>query len=218
MAGCSEMLEELSGIDWDSTEDVRDAAGKVMDRIADRRVLNELLLDAETRADLAELCEHYDILDKLVLYRGITSDFRVRLHVFLPGYFDRPHNHRWTYLSRILVGSYRHFIYGTEDQFNGITDVTGLRPLMARKEARGDSYVLHHSMVHSVVAEPYSISLIIRGPSMKDKFFVSDRETGKLWLQYGAAKETEEQQVMKRMTGQQLERSVQLVRKKLVLA
>jgi hypothetical protein len=45
------------------------------------------------------------------------------------------------------------------------------------------------SRSHSVTAEPYTTSLIVRGPAMKDRFMVTDRETGRAWWQYGASTE-----------------------------
>jgi hypothetical protein len=130
---------------------------------------------------LLKLCEHYDILDKIVLHDDPIG-WRLRLHVFLPGYFDRPHNHRWAYASRILCGRYTHVVYGSDDQFTGDEiDVSALLPRMVRAEEAGDSYVLHHSMIHSVTAEPYTTSLIIRGPAVKDRFMVTDRDTGRAW-------------------------------------
>lgn len=70
------------------------------------------------------LCEHYDILDKIVPHDDHRG-WPLRLHVFFPDYFDRPHNHRWTYSSHILRGSYPHTRYGTEDQLgNEDIDVT----------------------------------------------------------------------------------------------
>ena len=36
-------------------------------------------------------------------------------------------------------------------------------------------------------AEPHTVSLIIRGPAVKDRFLVMDRKTGQSWWQYGAS-------------------------------
>jgi len=72
----------------------------------DRALLGRLANHITENPALAGLCEHYDILDKLVLHDD-PSGWRLRLHVFLDGYFDRLHNHRWTYASRILPGHMR---------------------------------------------------------------------------------------------------------------
>lgn len=151
---------------------------------------------------LLSLCEHYDILDKIILFADPDSDIRVRLHVFLPGYIDRPHNHRWNYCSLILRGKYKHYIYHNpesnkqEDSF----EITKLIPSLVRTEKSGNYYILHNNMIHSVVAEPYTVSLVIRGPSVKNSFFIADKETGESWWQHSAKYETEQEKVSKKMT------------------
>ena len=115
------------------------------------------------------------------------SGVRVRLHVFLPGYFDRPHNHRWSYASTILRGQYRHYLFGdAELGRDGRPGQPHGRSWCAHEQA-GNAYALHHTMVHAVVAEPYTVSLVIRGPAVKDRFLVMDRKTGESWWQYGAS-------------------------------
>ncbi len=146
------------------------------------------------------MCEHYDLLDKLVLFRGQRCDFRVRLHVFLPGYFDRPHNHRWSYSSLILHGSYQHSIYGQDGGLTEDIEVGSLRPIMTHRQRAGDFYTLHHSLIHSVIAEPYTVSLIIRGPAQKNRFLVMDRLENRAWWQFGMAAETAEDREKKVMT------------------
>jgi hypothetical protein len=87
---------------------LRAASTTVLDMLtADRALLSELTDAVPNDPHLVGLCEHYDILDKIVLHDA-PAGWRLRLHVFLDGYFDRPHNHRWTYTSRILSGSYAH--------------------------------------------------------------------------------------------------------------
>ncbi|MFE7976348.1 hypothetical protein [Streptomyces shenzhenensis] len=79
-------------------------------------------------------------------------------------------------------------------------DVAALQPYMVRTEQAGDSYTLHHRMIHAAVAEPHTVTLIVRGPALKDRFLVSDRETGRAWWQYGAAKESQDEAEQKRMS------------------
>ncbi|MGH3801323.1 MAG: hypothetical protein ACRDTD_14535, partial [Pseudonocardiaceae bacterium] len=38
-----------------------------------------------------------------------------------------------------------------------------------RTESTGDFYTLHHTMIHSVTTQPYTTSLIVRGPEVKDR-------------------------------------------------
>jgi hypothetical protein len=68
-------------------------------------------------------------------------------------------------------------------------------------------------MVHAVTAEPYTVSLVLRGPSVKDRFLVMDRATGTSWWQYGAADEGAEAAQAKRMRPERLaELSASLLR------
>lgn len=200
----AEMFSPLSALNWNDVSSVNAAATKLLDQLAgDRAILADLVERVPDDAHIASLCEHYDILDKLVLHDDPTG-WRLRLHVFLDGYFDRPHNHRWTYASRILTGSYTHTLYGTDHDFTDQVDVSALAPCMVRIEEPGDTYTLHHSMIHSVTAHGEAVTLIVRGPAMKDRFVVTDRTSGQAWWQYGSASETPEAAAAKRMTATQL--------------
>lgn len=215
----TDLFAEFTSVDWDNLASVNAISDKLLITLdAQRGMLRELAERAIGTPDLLALCEHYDILDKIVLYDDPTG-WRLRLHVFLPGYFDRPHNHRWTYSSRILRGSYSHTLYGTENQLGNSDDidVAGLQPRMVRTESAGDFYTLHHTMIHSVTAEPYTTSLIVRGPAVKDRFLVTDRVTGQAWWQYGAAKESPEDVARKRMNTSQARNCLQRLIERRVL-
>ncbi|MEU4243130.1 hypothetical protein [Actinoplanes sp. NPDC026619] len=195
----------ITGVDWNDLAAVFAASDKLLNTLDDdRRLLTALTAQALDNPHLRELCEHYDILDKIVLHDD-PAGWRLRLHVFLPGYFDRPHNHRWTYVTRLLAGSYTHTLYGTDDQLGDSddVDVAGLHPRSVRRETIGDTYVLHHTMIHAVTAAPHTTSLVVRGPAVKDRFLVTDRATGKAWWQYGAATEDPAAAAAKRMTRDQ---------------
>ncbi|RMI33721.1 hypothetical protein EBN03_10760 [Nocardia stercoris] len=191
---------ELTWIDWNDIDEVETKCRSALDMLAtDPAAIRQRLLDLPNRPDLMKLCEHYDILDKVVLHNDTYTGVRIRLHIFLPGYFDRPHNHRWSYASRILRGHYRHYLFGNTELDEQV-EPAKLPVLHVREEPVGTTYALHHSMVHAVVAEPYSASLVVRGPAVKDKFLVMDRQTGEAWWQYGANSEPEIDAKRKAMT------------------
>jgi hypothetical protein len=197
------IIEPLRSLDWEDTDAIEAATVKALAMLtSQRRMLRDILLDLPERPDLLGLCEHYDILDKIVLHDD-PSGVRVRLHVFLPGYFDRPHNHRWSYATAIVRGQYRHYLFGDADLDESI-DPASLKALMVRDEQPGSTYALHHTMVHAVVAEPYTVSLVIRGPAVKDRFLVMDRKTGQSWWQYGASQEPAYDAEQKRMSVERL--------------
>lgn len=198
-------VASLRSLDWEDIDGSESATSKALESLATNRdILRDTLRALPDQPELFALCEHYDILDKIVLYADEQSGIRLRLHVFLPGYFDRPHNHRWSYASRILRGEYRHYLYGDVVPDESLTP-EALRPVQVRQEYIGASYALHHTMVHAVVAEPYSVSLVVRGPAVKNRFFVMDRKTGMSWWQYGASQEPAEESALKRMTRARLD-------------
>jgi hypothetical protein len=200
MEAIIEPLRALEGEDdWGDIDAVETTTRKVLDALTDdRSVIRSILRDLPRRPELLALCEHYDILDKIVLWDDPTG-FRVRLHIFLPGYFDRPHNHRWSYASTILRGQYRHYLFGNVELDEHVQP-RDLDAVLVRQEQVGDAYALHHSMVHAVVAEPFTVSLVVRGPAVKDRFLVMDRKTGESWWQYGAGQESAEDASKKRMS------------------
>lgn len=186
-----QVIEPLRDVDWNDTEAVHATTQPVLGGLAtDRRLLRTSVLAALGDEELLPLCEHYDILDKIVLFTD-PSGIRVRLHVFQSGYFDRPHNHRWTYSSRILRGRYLHRLYGDAELDSSLHPGT-LDAVQVREEIIGTSYTLSHKAIHAVVADPGAVSLVVRGPAVKDRFLVMDAATGDAWWQYGAAQESEE--------------------------
>ena len=193
------IIEPLRQFDWEDIDAVEQATRKALGTLTeDPAPIREALLALPEHPGLLKLCEHYDMLDKIVLHDD-ESGIRLRLHIFLPGYFDRPHNHRWSYASTILRGEYVHYLFGDAELDEQVAPAS-LRALMVRHEQIGNAYALHHTMVHAVVAEPYTVSLVIRGPAVKDRFLVMDRKTGKSWWQYGATMEPAYSAEQKRMT------------------
>lgn len=197
------IIEPLHALDWEDIDAVEHATRQALTVLIENPSYIRTVLQAlPERPELLKLGEHYDILDKIVLYSD-ESGVRLRLHVFLPGYFDRPHNHRWSYASTILRGEYRHYLFG-EAELDAQIDPASLKALMVRQEPVGSTYTLHHTVVHAVVAEPYTVSLVLRGPAVKDRFLVMDRKTGKSWWQYGARQESADSAARKRMSRHRL--------------
>jgi hypothetical protein len=198
-----QIIGPLRSLDWEDIDAVEHATRKTLTAITeDPEAIRAALLMLPKQPELLRLCEHYDILDKIALYSD-ESGVRLRLHVFLPGYFDRPHNHRWPYASKILRGEYRHYLFG-DITLDETIDPSSLTALQVRQEHVGTIYALHHTMVHAVVAEPYTVSLVLRGPAIKDRFLVMDRKTGESWWQYGASQESTSSAAKKQMSLEQL--------------
>jgi len=92
--------------------------------------------------------------------------------------------------------------------FGEDTDPASLLPIHERLEQPGSTYVLHHTSVHTVQAEADTISLLIRGPSAKQRFLIFDAATGGFFWVYGAAQESSEQRASKRLTPDQLDHTI----------
>jgi hypothetical protein len=203
-------LLALQDCDWENTSSILRTSTPIFDTLTtDPHLLPALLDNLATDEHLRSLCERYDFLDKLVLYDDQPAQARIRLHLYRPGYFDRPHNHRWSFASHILRGSYRHRIFGRDDQSGADTDPDNLHPIQERLEGPGARYALHHASVHTVQAD--AISLLLRGPAAKHRFLILDRARGPFWV-YGAAQESPEQRAGKQMTAEQLSQTLARVR------
>jgi hypothetical protein len=133
--------------------------------------------------------------DKIVLYVDKKDRFRIRLHIFSGDTSTkyRPHCHRWNYSSVILNNGYKHFIYGTEDNINEKTNFKDLKPIIIREEKQGTIYTLSHKVFHSIEAQANTVSVIIRGTAVKDRFLIMDRLTKRKWYEYGRESETIEE-------------------------
>ncbi|MFQ6226495.1 hypothetical protein [Nocardia sp. NPDC002869] len=74
---------------------------------------------------------------------------------------------------------------------------------------RRSGYASHaYAEYTSVVAEPGTVSIVVRGPAQAERFLVMDNKTGDTWWQYGAAGETPEDACRKRMTRERFEELV----------
>ena len=209
-AGPHPCFAALEDIDWDDTGSIIAGCTPAFDALTSTpSLLFTLLENLPGDERLASMCERYDFLTKLVLHTAGASDqIRVRLHLYRPGYFDRPHNHRWPFAARIVRGSYRHRIFGNDENFGEHTDPEQLQPICERIETPGSTYALQHTAVHTVQAEADTVSLLIRGPAAKDRFLILDAAERRFFWVYGAAQETPAQRSSKQMTPRQLDKTI----------
>lgn len=199
-------LERCLTLDWRDMGSVIDVTSAALTAIAtDRKLLRAAVQGCVENDRLFSMCEHYDILEKLVLFHDPDTDLRLRLHLFLPGYYDRPHNHRWPYTSYIIKGRYKHYLYSSVTAGDEVVNTTDLRVEFAEVRQEGTCYSLQEHLFHSIVAEPYTVSLIVRGPASAKRFVVMDRRSGEAWWQYAANYESDKEILQKRMSSHQYE-------------
>jgi hypothetical protein len=187
--------------------DLADIVGRLL---SDRQQLADSIRDVLDGSGAAG-CESYPAMDKLLLWSSPDRRLRLRLHVFFPGYADRPHDHRWSFLSRILAGRYTHSLYGTApDVLDRVERGLPLRVLYARDESAGSDYFLDSGLVHSLHAEEVTVSLLLRGPAVKDTYFTlqagAPGDLPAIDVSSGAARESSAQLSAKAMTRAGLER------------
>nr|WSX75838.1 hypothetical protein OH826_19460 [Streptomyces sp. NBC_00899] len=203
------LLPMMEGLDWDDMAAVSAACHAAFASLTSDRwaLLADLTSRVPADPHLAGMCEHYDFMDKVVIHDD-PAGYRIRVHRFLPGYFDRPHNHRWSFGAFILTGSYQHLQYGADTDFENATP-DSLQVLCSRTEQAGDWYVLHHTAVHSVAAEPGTLSLVLRGPAAKARFRILDAPANTSFHVRGAADETPAERAAKTMPPYRLTAAVE---------
>lgn len=180
----------LTTLDWDRLEEVQVVAGEAIGELSAPERLAAALERVKEDPDLLALCECRPWGDRIVLVDDPGSGVRVRLHRFNEQ-TSWPHSHRFTFVTRILHGGYGHLIYGDEKTFVE-TVASGGRPapVVARFEAAGSTYAIHHSVVHSVSRGTDTITIVVQGPSaQKQKVKLSP--AGEVVWEGGAADEVE---------------------------
>ena len=189
-------IRGLEKINWKDLNAASNSSKKILENIFNHRETVELLLKNVLRdKNLISLAEHYDFFDKIVVYVDKKDRFRIRVHIFSDDNSNRNriHCHRWNYSSLILSGSYQHSIYGSEKDINEHIAIKNLRPILIQEEARGSIYTLGHDAFHTINAQENTVSLLVRGPSVKDRFLIMDKTTNKKWWEYGRESETIEE-------------------------
>ncbi len=200
------------------------SAGKTTRNLAralaeDRAALRELVYSVSDDERLG-MCERHQLLDYLVLYDAPERGFRVRLHMSTADHFDRPHDHRFSFSSYIVTGTYRHTWYECDrdpyaessdeecqrwDSLRNPDDASShllsrVSPLLMRDERPGSCYTLHHSVLHTTFTTPGTVSVFVRGPSEKRRSVIMDKTTGRVWWRYGQTEESAERRKAKAMT------------------
>ncbi|MFD5106297.1 hypothetical protein [Streptomyces cinereoruber] len=212
-------LDRLT-VDWSDFERAGEITRDVVHRLADdKESLRKLVYDVENRPELLAMCERHQLLDYIVLYDALDRGVRLRLHISTEDHFDRPHDHRFSFSSRIVAGGYTHTWY----HFDGDLYAEGpdpearrylsrhnpdpraegvqerLTPHIVRREEPGSCYTLHHSALHTTFTTPDTVSLFLRGPVEKDRSVIMDKAEGTLWWRFGRQDEPEERRRQKAM-------------------
>ncbi|MFD7282157.1 hypothetical protein ACFV80_35305 [Streptomyces sp. NPDC059862] len=108
------------------------------------------------------------LLNRLSPYLAPERGFEIRLNM-QPRRDNQlvPHDHCYTFATRILTGGYVHVVRRRTNGWEGPFASADLEPGIVTIERPGSAYTLGHAMVHQAVMEPGTITLFVRGPRRK---------------------------------------------------
>jgi hypothetical protein len=219
------MIDELDNltIDWSNFEYAGEQTRDIVRRLSDdKATLRKLVYAVEDNPALMASCERHQLLDYIVIYDATSRGFRIRVHLSTEDARDRPHDHRFSFSSNIICGQYTHIFHKINNQiYKGEDadarkwmnlqnpdprtdiDIHDLEPQLIREERAGSCYTLHHSVVHTTVTTPNTVSLFLRGPAEKDRSIIMDKATSTYWWRFGQQDEPDSRRNQKRMTSDQ---------------
>lgn len=183
--------DRFVGLDWDDLRAVKEAGAPVLDQLAEHpQQLIDAMAHALTDPALLARSESDHFFDRAVLFEDYGRGCSLRLQHLLPEDYDRPHNHRATFMTCVLAGGYHHTVYAAPVDLDRRTapvpmtpaEVSAMGVLVERFEGPGAVYAIHHSTVHATSPRDGHLSILVRGPSAKDRlFFVDDGRGGAYW-------------------------------------
>ncbi|MDT0436432.1 MULTISPECIES: hypothetical protein [Streptomyces] len=202
------MLDELAAyhVDWSDLDKAHQNNSAFLAALAsDKDALRRLVDGVRTDPLLWDMCEHNRLFDKLVLHDAPDRNFRIRLHVWSDMEVAAPHDHRWSFTTRLLTGGYDHMLYQVVEDTSQEGAAPAFEPRFRTTERAGDSYTIHHEVVHATTTQARTVSLLVRGPAEKSVSRRMDPHTGKLWFGLGRKDQTEADVARRRMTVEQFE-------------
>jgi hypothetical protein len=202
------MLDELAKywVDWDDLSKAHQRNTAFLRELSsDKEAMRSLIDGLKDDPALWDMCEHNRLFDKLVLHDAPDRGFRIRLHRWFDHEVAAAHDHRWSFTTLVLRGSYEHVLY---DVLSAPDDSRQPRPdghvdlaeRLCKTERAGDSYTIHHTTVHATTTSPRTLTLLVRGPAEKARSRRTDPATGKIWYGVGRQDQTEDQIAKRRLT------------------
>lgn len=164
----------LKKIKWQDINSFSIHTREILSCLANDKKLIEKLIDRVYKnKELIEKSESNPTLTKIVLFA--QSDIEIRLHFFKYFISENPHNHRWSFSSFILNGGYEHRLFFVNAPLNENLKYKDIIPVYSKFEDKGSIYSIDHTIVHATINPmPDTVTLIIRGPVMKEKWFHLD--------------------------------------------
>lgn len=196
------LLDEFESINWSDLDRARETSTQLLRQLAaDKAGLRQLLLSVEKDATRLQRCECHPLDDKIVIYDAMEErNFRIRFRLATAYQDERPHTHRFTFTTLILRGSYHQTWYHTSQDINQELDVDQVIPICIHEEQAGSAFTIHHNAIHSTIAPPDTISLIIRGPAVKHQAIITNKATKEISWRHGEKAESSERRKQVRMS------------------
>ncbi|MBE4741303.1 MULTISPECIES: hypothetical protein [Streptomyces] len=206
------MISEIEkySVGWTDLAEASTRNAELLKELAlDKQSLRKMATEAWEYPTLRDMCEQTRQLSRIVLHDALDRGFRLRLHLWNDFETGYPHNHRWSFSTRLLSGGYHHTLYESPSGFDsssrndadGVELITRYRTL----ESAGAGYTLHHDTVHRTETTVDTVSLLIRGPVEKRRALTADPGTGKFRFSLGRTMETPPEVAARRMSSAQFE-------------
>ncbi|CAM4360170.1 hypothetical protein NONI108955_22545 [Nocardia ninae] len=152
-------------IDWTDLRSAHAQCRSVLTRLAADRDLLTLLVDRiADDEDLFRDADHHPVMDRLTLWRDMERGIYLRLHVS-PGNNELiPHDHKYSFTTYILRGSYTHVWRRRTAPYRGKFSSEHVPLGLVTCERVGSCYTLGYSLVHQTMMEADTVTLFMRGP------------------------------------------------------
>jgi hypothetical protein len=211
-------LDDIEPLDWTDLGGVAVRSQQIVRKIAnDQQLLKQMVRHTLDDPELLSMCGHKPMFDKLVLYDDLARGIRLRLHFTTDKQDAPPHDHRFSFSAYILHGRYEHTWHSLNRDTATELDGDSLEPAFETVEVAGACYTMHHSVIHTTVTTPDTISLFLRGPAEKENSSFADSQAGETYHCFGAHQETAEHLEQERLArGRIIELSQRLERLRLV--
>jgi hypothetical protein len=189
------ILDEVPVVDWSRMPEAAAVTQDAVRRLVEHPTeLRDLIYGVGDDPDLMSKSECLRLDDKIVLYEALEDrGFRLRLHVSKNLSQEVPHNHRFPVTVRILRGVYYHKLYVCRVPVDEAVAVDDMETVFVRDERAGATYTMDHETIESNRTAHGTMSLLLRGPTAKERALGIDRQSGKVFWKYGQKNETREQ-------------------------
>lgn len=148
-----------------------------------RSVLTELAADRELLTNLVDRvaidevlfadANHHPVMDRLTLWRDIDRGIYLRLHVS-PGNNELiPHDHKYSFTTYILRGSYTHVWRRRSVSYSGSFTAEKAPLGLVTCEQVGSCYTLGYSLIHQTMMEADTVTLFMRGPGEQSRSYAA---------------------------------------------